>query len=101
MQVLPTHVEGVLRSHPGVKDCAVVGRSSEDGAEAAGGQVAMAFVVRNDACHVTEEELQRFAADRLAPREQLAGGVRFVESIPKSPAGKMLRRALREQIEAK
>lgn len=92
-QVLPTRVEGILRLHPGIKDCAVIGCSSQEvGAEA------MAFVVRREGCEVTEEEVQRFGAEKLLPKEQLTGGVRFVESIPKSPAGKILRRVLREQL---
>ena len=84
-------MEGVLCSHPDIKDCAVIGRRSEKG-----GEEAVAFVVRREGCDVTEEEVRRFGAERLAPHEQLTGGVRFVESIPKTSVGKMLRRALRE-----
>ena len=61
--------------------------------------MAAAFVVRTEGCDVTEEELKTFVASRLLPRERLCGGVLFVEQLPKSPAGKMLRNGLKRQLE--
>lgn len=92
---MPSRVEGILRTHPGIKDCVVVGRSSECDA----GEEAMAFVVRREGSAVTEKEVCAFAADLLELREQLTGGVHFVKSLPKSPAGKLLRSALRDSLE--
>ena len=89
LQVLPTQVEGILRGHPGVKDCAVVGRKCAER-----GEVVAAFVVKSENHDVSDEELKAFAASRLTRKERLDGGVRFVKQLPKSPAGKMLRRAL-------
>lgn len=91
---MPTRIEGVLRTHPGIKDCAVVGRSSERGA----GEEAVALVVRREGSDLTEEEVRVFATDHLTPPEQLTGGVRFVERLPKSPAGKLLRSSLKDNL---
>lgn len=43
------------------------------------------------------EEIQAWAAERVANHKRLRGGIRFLEVIPKSPSGKILRRILREQ----
>ena len=93
--VAPAEVEAVLLEHPAVKECGVVGRKDEDA-----GEIPVAFVSLRDG-HVDNqklrEELCGFVADRLThykqPRE-----VRFVDFIPKTPSGKILRRELRKQI---
>lgn len=51
----------------------------------------------NDRSKVSEEEVKRYVADRLAPYKQLRGGVAFVDEIPKNAIGKMLRRELRDR----
>lgn len=93
--VAPAEVEAVLLEHPAVRDCGVVGRT-----DAAAGEVPVAFVVvREDYASGAklQEELCCFVAERLTsykqPRE-----VRFVESVPKTLSGKILRRELRKQI---
>ena len=93
--VAPAEVEAALLEHPAVKECGVVGRP-----DAAAGEIPVAFVALRDG-FVTgkklEEELCAFVADRLAnfkqPRE-----VRFVEAVPKTASGKILRRELRQAI---
>jgi acyl-coenzyme A synthetase/AMP-(fatty) acid ligase len=45
---------------------------------------------------LTAEEVINFVADRVAPHKKIRG-VEFIEQLPKSPAGKLLRRVLREQ----
>lgn len=80
--------------HPGVRDCAIVGRCCTGG-----GEIVAAFVVRTEGCDVTEEELKSFTASRLAPREHLCGGVHFIEWLPKLPSGKVVRTALKHQLE--
>jgi long-chain acyl-CoA synthetase len=93
--VAPAEVEAVLLEHPGVRECGVVGRC-----DAVAGEVPVAFVaLRNGftGCKRTEEELCAFVAERLTsykqPRE-----VHFVEAIPKTPSGKILRRKLRDLL---
>jgi 4-coumarate--CoA ligase len=41
---------------------------------------------------ITEEDILNYVYDRVAPYKRLRGGVRFVKSVPRSPAGKLLRR---------
>jgi 4-coumarate--CoA ligase len=50
-----------------------------------------------DPSMIDENEIKKFVADRLAPYKQLRGGVVFVEELPKSAIGKILRRQLREE----
>lgn len=46
---------------------------------------------------LSAEEVAKWVADRAASYKKLRGGVVFVEAIPKSPAGKILRKVLREE----
>ena len=93
--VAPAEVEAVLLEHPAVKECGVVGRPHADA-----GEIPVAFVALRDG-FVTSgklgEELCGFVADRLThykqPRE-----VRFIDAIPKTASGKILRRELRKII---
>uniref|UniRef100_A0A182WW21 Luciferin 4-monooxygenase n=1 Tax=Anopheles quadriannulatus TaxID=34691 RepID=A0A182WW21_ANOQN len=88
-QVPPAEVEAVLLTHPGIKDCAVVGRP-----DVAAGQLPVAFVVLQPGAKLTETEVQQYVAERLSKQKQLHGGVRFVHEIPKTASGKILRREL-------
>jgi long-chain acyl-CoA synthetase len=93
--VAPAEVEAVLLEHPAVKECGVVGRPNPDA-----GEIPVAFVtLRNGFAESgkLEQELCAFVADRLTnykqPRE-----VHFIDTVPKTPSGKILRRELRKQI---
>jgi len=93
--VAPAEVEAVLLEHPGVRECGVVGRP-----DAAAGEIPVAFIALREGfatCRKMEEELCAFVADRLThyrqPRE-----VHFVEVVPKTASGKILRRELRQLI---
>jgi acyl-CoA synthetase (AMP-forming)/AMP-acid ligase II len=88
-QVPPAELEAVLVSHPKVKDAGVIGVPMDDGGEAP-----KAFVVTEDG--VTAEELMAYVADRVAPYKKIRE-VEFVDEIPKSASGKILRRLLREE----
>lgn len=61
------------------------------------GELAMAFVVRADES-LTEGDVIDFANKDASPAKKLRGGVVFVDQIPKSPAGKILRRQLRDLL---
>jgi long-chain acyl-CoA synthetase len=91
--VAPAEVEAVVLEHPAVRECGVVGRP-----DAVAGEIPVAFVALRDgfvAGKKLEEELCAFVADRLThykqPRE-----VRFVDAVPKTASGKILRRELRK-----
>lgn len=58
-----------------------------------------AYVVRRPGTDITEDEVKELISDRLAAYKQLTGGVVFLNEIPKSPSGKILKRVLREQAQ--
>lgn len=85
-QVAPAELEAVLLSHPAVADAGVIPSSDEES-----GEVPKAFVVLKE--DVTPDEIMSFVAERVAPHKRIRK-VEFVSEIPKSPAGKILRRIL-------
>jgi acyl-CoA synthetase (AMP-forming)/AMP-acid ligase II len=89
LQVAPAELEALLLTHPAVAECAVVPRPDERR-----GEVPVAVVVARD--DVEAEELLAFVARRVAPHKRL-GAVRFADAIPRTPAGKILRRLLKDQ----
>ena len=91
-QVAPAELEGVLLTHPAVADAAVIA-SPDPGA----GEVPMAFVVTRST--VSAADLMSYVADRVAPYKKVRR-VAFVDAIPKSPSGKILRRMLVERDRA-
>lgn len=91
-QVAPAELEGVILSHPAVVDAAVLGSPDERS-----GEVPKAFVVLSSPA--SAEELLRFVADRVAPYKKVRI-VEFIDAIPKSPSGKILRRVLAERDRA-
>jgi fatty-acyl-CoA synthase len=85
--VYPAEVESVLHEHPAVADAAVVGVPDERW-----GEVGVAFVVA--AAETSEAELVEFVRGRLA-RFKAPKAVRFVDSLPRSGMGKVLKEELR------
>jgi acyl-CoA synthetase (AMP-forming)/AMP-acid ligase II len=94
-QVPPAELEAVLLTNPGVADAAVVGvRDLETGEE-----VPKAFVVQQPGSALTAEGIMDFVAAQVAPYKKVRQ-VAFIDAIPKSAAGKILRRELRERGDA-
>lgn len=85
-QVAPAELEGVLLTHAAVADCAVIPM-----ADAEAGEIPKAFVVARH--EVTSAELIAYVAGLVAPFKKVRV-VEFIEKIPKSPSGKILRREL-------
>nr|CAD7202839.1 unnamed protein product [Timema douglasi] len=85
-QVAPAELEEILRSHPSVAEAAVIGVPDKRA-----GEVPRAFVVCTS--EVSEDELKNYVAGKVSDFKQLAGGVTFLESIPKNPSGKILRKS--------
>lgn len=92
-QVAPAELEAVLVSHERITDAAVIGRPDADS-----GEVPVAYVVATDPAP-SEVEIKSFLSKRLAHYKQVEQ-VSFVDAIPKSASGKILRRVLRDQVGA-
>lgn len=88
-QVPPAELEGVLINHPGVADVAVIGIPDDEA-----GEIPKAFIVRAAGSDVGEDELKALVAEHLATYKQIRL-VEFIDAIPKSASGKILRRELR------
>jgi len=87
--VAPAEVEAVLLAHPGVADAAVFGRPDPDWGEAL-----VASVVLRDQAGVDGEQLRAHCAQRLAGFK-VPKAIEFVQRLPRSETGKLLRRELR------
>ncbi|XP_026730586.1 4-coumarate--CoA ligase-like isoform X1 [Trichoplusia ni] len=90
MQVAPAELESILRSHPAVQDAAVIGVPHEFYGEAP-----KAFIIRKNGLKISEEELQDFVASKVAVYKKIEE-VMFVEDIPKTASGKILRKELKK-----
>jgi 4-coumarate--CoA ligase len=91
-QVAPAELEGLLLSHPEVADAAVIGLPDPEA-----GEVPAAFVVRKPTATVSAEDLMTFVADKVARYKRLRQ-VTFIDAVPKSASGKILRRVLRSRV---
>lgn len=111
----PAELESILLTHKGVKEVAVIGVPDEKA-----GELPLAFVVKDNACQITEEELIDLIASKnyvllkhvsahvvltlisisenVSVQKRLYGGVKFVNSLPKNPSGKISRKDLRQII---
>lgn len=88
-QVPPAELEALLHTHPNILDVAVVGIPDDEA-----GELPKAFIVRKG--DITEKEIIDFVADKVSPHKKLRGGVEFIEQIPKTASGKILKRELRK-----
>lgn len=91
-QVAPAELEALLLSHPAVADAAVIPSPDEEA-----GEIPKAFVVRKG--EVTADELMTWVAGQVAPHKKIRR-VEFIDQVPKSLSGKILRRVLVEQERA-
>lgn len=91
--VYPRELEEVLYEHPGVETAAVVGKKDD-----AAGELPVAFVQMHQGQSVPEEELAEFVNSRVAAYKKIRRVV-FIEAMPVSGAGKILKRELREMLQ--
>ena len=89
-QVSPAELEGVLRGHPDIDDAAVIGVMHKNS------EAPKAFIVRNT-LSLSEDAVKLHIATQLVGYKHLDGGVSFVDSIPKSPSGKILKKFLGDE----
>jgi acyl-CoA synthetase (AMP-forming)/AMP-acid ligase II len=92
-QVPPAELEAVLLTHPCVADAAVIPYPDEEA-----GEVPKGIIVLKES--IDTEAILEFVAERVAPHKRIRY-LEFVEKIPKSPSGKILRRVLVDMEKAK
>ncbi|CBY02352.1 similar to phenylacetyl-CoA ligase [Plenodomus lingam JN3] len=101
-QVAPAELEAHLLTHPAVNDCAVIQIPNEKT-----GEVPKAFVVKAPGVGLEESDrllarsIQKYVEKHKARYKWISGGVEFIDEIPKSPSGKILRRLLRDKEKEK
>ncbi|MEP5757930.1 MAG: AMP-binding protein [Litoreibacter sp.] len=91
-QVAPAEIEACLMAHDAVGDAGVIGVPDDEA-----GEVPLAFVVMKPGSTPDEDTLKAYLADQLASYKQVSKVI-FLDAIPKSASGKILRRVLREQV---
>jgi acyl-CoA synthetase (AMP-forming)/AMP-acid ligase II len=95
-QVSPAQLEGLLLGHPAVNDVAVIGVYSKEKAT----ELPRAYVMVAKGYASGKEleiEIIKWMGEKVSPYKRLRGGIRFVDVIPKSAAGKVLRKVLVEK----
>src|SRR5437870_10058871 len=88
-QVAPAELEAILLTHPAIADAAVIPCRNDEA-----GEVPKAFVVTKG--EATAETIMNFVAARVSPHKKIRA-VEFIDQIPKSLSGKILRRVLIEK----
>ncbi|KAL1532235.1 4-coumarate--CoA ligase [Salvia divinorum] len=91
-QIAPADLEAVLMTHHEILDAAVTGSKDEEA-----GEIPVAFVVPREGSFLTEAAVMNYVAKQVAPYKKVRK-VYFRSSIPRSPAGKILRRELRNLL---
>jgi acyl-CoA synthetase (AMP-forming)/AMP-acid ligase II len=89
-QVAPAELEAVLIAHPEIADAAVIGVLDKESGE----ELPKAFVVLSPGSELTEQGVMDFMAVKVAPHKKIRF-VEFIEQVPKSSAGKILRKDLK------
>lgn len=98
LQVAPAELEAHLLTHPAVADCTVIPVPDDQA-----GEVPKAYVVKSASVGLEEGDrmlarsIQKHVEEHKARHKWLKGGVEFIDVIPKSPSGKILRRMLRDK----
>lgn len=91
-QIAPAELEGLLVTHEAIADAAVIGVADEEA-----GELPKAYIVQNPGKTVDPEDIIAWVKERVAPFKRLRGGVEIIDAVPRSPAGKILRKNLRKQ----
>lgn len=89
-KVSPSELEDILRRHPSVLDVAVIGVPDD-----AAGELPRAYVVKKPGVALSKEEIAEFVDAKVSHHKKLKGGVHFLDAIPKTNTGKILRRELK------
>jgi len=93
-QVAPAELEAKLLEHPAIEDVGVIGIKDEMSGELPRAYIVLKEFYKNN---TSSNDIIEYINEFVAPHKRLRGGIVFVDSIPKSPSGKILRRILRDQ----
>ncbi|KAK1260973.1 4-coumarate--CoA ligase-like 4 [Acorus gramineus] len=88
LKVAPAELEAILLGHPQIRDATVIPIEDEKA-----GQIPMAYIVRADNEEITEDQIIKYVAKQVAPYKKVRK-VEFIDVIPRSAAGKILRKQL-------
>ena len=91
-QVAPAELEDTLIGHDEIMDACVIGIPCDRS-----GELPRAYVVRKPDSNLTAADVKEFIKERLSDHKQLRGGVVFIDQLPKSASGKLLRRVLKDE----
>lgn len=91
--VYPREIEEIIFEHPAVQQCAVVGKP-----DPAAGELPVAFIERVEGASVTAEEILEHTNPQIARYKKIREVI-FMDKIPISGPGKVLKKELREQFE--
>jgi acyl-CoA synthetase (AMP-forming)/AMP-acid ligase II len=89
-QVAPAELEALLLTHPSITDVGVVGVTATESGE----EIPKAFVVTQPGTDLTGADVMEFVAERVAPYKKVRQ-VEFIDAVPKSASGKILRKVLK------
>ena len=95
-KAVPREIEDVLRSHPAVADAAAVGKK-----DPSRGEVVVAFVQLKEGQQATPDELRDHCRKQDLKQWKVPREVTIVPDLPRTPTGKVLKRVLSEQVNAK
>jgi 4-coumarate--CoA ligase len=92
LQVAPAELEAVLLENDAVADAAAVGVTVH------GEELPRAYIVLQPGFKdkVSEQDIQKFVAGKVSKHKRLAGGVKFIDEVPKLPSGKIVRKQMKE-----
>jgi acyl-CoA synthetase (AMP-forming)/AMP-acid ligase II len=94
-QVAPAELEALLLTHPDVADVAVIPSADEEA-----GEIPKAFIVLKSGSQTNGEAIMSWVAEHVSPQKKIRK-VEFIDAIPKSLSGKILRRVLVERERSK
>ena len=93
-KIYPREIEDLLYAHPAVKEVAAIGIPHP-----LRGEVPQAYVVLKEDAATSEKELRQYCAEHLS-KFKVPSKIEFIEALPRNSVGKVLRRLLREKVEA-
>ena len=94
VNIYPVEIEEVLATMPAIKDVAVVGKQNKEL-----GETVAAFIVPEEGTQIPEDDIQKHCVDKIA-NYKIPASIIFIDEIPRTPTGKILKRDLRQTLEA-